>query len=376
MHYHELTEKIVSNPRNLPAYLKQRIKLIDATIAAVTAALQIIDAADSESVYLVRYAISRLRQDNPQLPDKWQLDLTRRYELESLRNNLDAMMRFGADRFLKYALGTFEHIKPLDQEARSVLALISQVDAGLQEYGFVPGQRETDPDYLAAVQLADAYGVIVKTVAAIEPMLTRLKDALLHIQKRQMYNWQPEKYRPDHNEVETLYHATMYATEIVRNGFSAEKPEGRQGVGNFGEQSLISFTHDLRIAHDIMRTLRDLWMIVHGEITRRDVFKWMHVEQIDPKQAASYFMRSDEPLDSVPQIIRLYRAYLGLSKLRTDPVLVSPEQLIPQLRERSIKDIGIVACEVRLSGDEHYLHGEAEFRVPASQIVGPVKRVV
>jgi hypothetical protein len=195
------------------------------------------------------------------------------------------------------------------------------------------------------------------------------------MQKRQEMNYRPEKYRPDHEDVEVLYHASMYASQIVTDGFAAEKPEERRGLGNFGDQSLISFTHKLKIAHDIMRGLRDIWMIVHGQITRNTILGWISAEGLDLGKISGLYMTRTLPVDAVEQVINLYRGYIGYTKLRTDPCFVSPAYLIELMQQAEFTDIGIVSCPVAVK-DAEYLHGEAEFRVPASAVVGPVKRII
>jgi hypothetical protein len=150
-----------------------------------------------------------------------------------------------------------------------------------------------------------------------------------------------EKFRPEHNENETLYHATAYVPEILRDGFQAEPPEDRRGLGNYGRVVTISFTHDLEIARNIMRSLKEMWMIAHGELTGS----------------------------------ALYRYWLAHSKLRSDPMMTSPEQVIEMMTNRDLTDIGVLACDVRLEPDDRYLIGEAEFRLPPDRVLS-VKQVL
>jgi hypothetical protein len=375
-----LVEKIVSQPRDLKAFLASRIRMIDTVIAQAAEDYDIIkNTENGSSEYLLRYALGHANGgDRPYIPDSYYARLDRQYELRALRDNLESMMKFGARDFLKYAVNTLSYIKPVDAEPRATMALMDKVEPGFREYGYEPGseEAENDDDYRNAKAAAAAWARTYRNILAIESMLAGLTPVLKDYQKRAAYNYRPGEYRPDHDEVETLYHATIFATEIARDGFHDEKPDERRGVGNYGNQTTISFTHDRKIAYDIVRVFREMWMIVHGQLTRRHLLSWMENEGIDHKKAASYFTRSGEPLDTPAQIIRLYRGYLGLTKLRANPMFVNMDELIPALQQRDINDIGIVACDVRLNGTEEYLHGEAEFRVDASQVVGPVKRVV
>lgn len=374
-----LAEKIVNMPRDLKGFLASRIRMIDTVMAQAAEDYDIIQNTENgSSDYILRYALGHANGgERPYIPDSYYARLDRQYELRALRDNLDAMLKHGMRDFIKYTLDTLSYIKPVDAETRSTMALMDKVEPGFREYGYEPGteEAEADDDYRNAKASAAAWARTYRNILAIETMLAGLTPILKDYQKRTAHAYRADEYRPDHDEVETLYHATIFATEIARDGFHDAKPDERRGVGNFGTQETISFTHDMRVAHDIMRALREMWMIVHGQLQRRHILSWMQNEGIDPVKAASYFMRGSEPVDTPAQVIRLYRAYLGLTKLRADPVFVSPEELIPALQQRDIKDIGIVSCEVRLDGTEEFKHAEAEFRVPASRIVGPVKRV-
>lgn len=371
-----LLEKIVSKPRNLRAYLLRRIAVIERAIAEAGPAKQVIRGASRDAEYLIRYALRHEGADGT-LPTDYDVDLDRHYHLDRLKDDLSVLAQYGPAQFISYPINTLKDVRPLSAEVRTALSAMADLEPGFRAYGYEPGDpaTEQDAEYREARDVADAYLVISRNLAAIESVIADLGPVLQDLAKRQAYNYRPDEYRPDHADVETLYHATLYAPEIVRDGFSAEKPKGRRGLGNFGDQSLISFTHDIRIAYDIARGLRDLWMIVHGQLSRRQILGWMAAEGIDPKKAAYYFVQRGEPLDAVEQVIRLYRGYIGLTKLRADPVFISPEDLVPLLRDREFEDIGIVSADVRLDGKEAYMHGEAEFRLPASSVVGPVRRV-
>lgn len=374
-----LVEKMVNKPRDLKGFLAARIRLIDTVLAQAAEDYDVIkNAENGPSDYVLRYALGHANGgDRPFIPDSYYARLDRQYELRALRDNLESIMKYGLRDFLKYAVDTISYIKPVDAEPRATMALMDKVEPGFREYGYEPGtpEAEADDDYRNAKATADAWARTYRNIITVENMLAGLTPILKDYQKRDAYNYRPNEYRPDHDEVETLYHASIFATEIVRDGFMDEKPDERRGVGNYGAQATISFTHDRRIAYDIVRVFREMWMIVHGQLTRRHLLSWMQTEGIDPKKAASYFTRSGEPADTPAQIIRLYRGYLGLTQLRANPMFVNMDELIPALQQRDLKDIGIVSCEVRLDGKEEYMHGEAEFRVPASRIVGPVKRV-
>lgn len=143
------------------------------------------------------------------------------------------------------------------------------------------------------------------------------------------------KYRPDHGEIETLYHASAFCTEVVKNGFSAEKPDDRRGLGG---QELISFTSSLDIAHTLARCLKEVWMIAHGQLTAKQIISWIAKEGLDAKQIEQslglshptgeidYFhkprtrLKKLSEVTNIGDVAKLYRVYLNYSEMRTDPV--------------------------------------------------------
>lgn len=376
--YEILVEKIVVQPINPKLFFGNRAKRLTAISAAVAQAVVAIKRNDGEGDYVLGYALRHLLPENsyPLLPDAYAVDLNQQYCLERLQTNLESIVKFGPRDFLGYAISTLDDIHPLNAETRNSLTLMPHVEAGLREYGFDPVTHADDPEYRSARALADAYVVIWNALRVVETLIAELRPVLADMKQRRSLQYEPEKYRPTHDAVETLYHASMFASEIVRNGFAAERPADRRGLGFSYGQETISFTHQLKIAHDIMRCLKEMWMIVHGQITRRKILGWIAAEGLDLAQLWDTYGTRDQPVDSIVQLIRLYQGYISYSKLRTNPVFMAPTKLIAPLRQCAIDDIGIVSCLVRLDGTEEYLHGEGEFRVPASRVIGAIKRVV
>lgn len=374
-----LLEKIATQPKNFKSWLEKRIHMLDSIISQVEQASEILAKNEHNGDYILSYALRSANDGvRPQLPSTYSINLDRQYQLSRLRDSLQSIVNYGASRFLTYAVSSLNDINPVSDEIKQVLVMMPHAKSGFVDYGFEPGTPDTenDPEYAAANAMLGAYFQISNALKKTETLIDQLKPVLFDLQRRQSYNYTPEKYRPEHGDIETLYHASLYASDIVAHGFAAEKPLGREGVGNYGDQPEISFTHSLPIAHDIMRALKEMWMIVHKELSSQQIIGWIKSENIDLNKAKNVFVKSGEPLTTIPQTIRLYRSYLGYSKIRTDPVFTDPERLIPQLEKIDINDIGIVSCEIRLTGEEKYLHGEAEFRVPASAIIGKPKKVV
>lgn len=382
-----VNEGIVNRPRQLPTYLKNRIRTLTVLIDRLAEARSTIkeNAVDGASLLY-----QCLRYGNPdegardlvhRLYNFEYYDLDERYRLSDLRRDLENYVKFGPD-FIKYVLSAFDYNQPVDDETKRALTLLPGAEAGFLEYGFEPGntEHEADPEYTAAKKLLQAFRVYAGALVAIDALQADIKakmQVLMDI--RAAHSWGKE-YRPEHATTETLYHATAFVRDLVQNGFSPELPDGRRGLGNFGHQALISFTHDLELARNIMRTLKEMWMIAHGQLTGNQILGWARSEGIEAEVRKSWAGLTG---DSIPiqrnadpkRIALLYRYWLAHTKLRSDPMMTYPEKTIETLLTQDITDIGVLACEVQLDSTDQYLVGESEFRVPASKVVS-IKRIM
>jgi hypothetical protein len=273
--------------------------------------------------------------------------------------------------------------------------------AQVQEIVNAPGGYELlNPEYREPEEIQQVQQFI-QLVGILSPALKnflRIVDDLnqkvgaqvAHGTMMRAHEWERKPLRPEHQEVETLYHATAYANEVAANGFSAEKPADRRGVGNLGEQAEISFTHDLKIAMDIMRTLKEFALIANGQLKARTVADWIRRENI-PNFPWHEFMRvykghnefyspqyEDTTFDrfSIEQTAELYQKYIWLSKIHPNPVIISAKELVRSMVGRPQSDIGIVACAVALDPNQSTYHpGESEFRVHPSAVQS-IKRIM
>ena len=127
-----------------------------------------------------------------------------------------------------------------------------------------------------------------------------------------------------------------------------------------------------------MRSFKEIWMIAHHQLTMPQILAWGRAEGLDlPKMWAG---DRSKPLptgrDADPNdVVRVYRYWLALSKLRDNPMLVSPWDIVETMKHRALDDIGVLACRVRLEPTDAYQHAEAEFRLPADRVQS-VKQVL
>jgi hypothetical protein len=334
--------------------------------------------------YAIRYGTRGTPYDDNE--DVWVLNglnLDREFSIERLKQNLESYLQYGSDPrydFLRYVMSTLKDVQDYQrpeyfEKYEPAFKLLPYAEKGFEEYGFTPGdpEHEADEDYVAAKKLLAAYRLKAKVFAQIVPMEADMRVKLGVIQNIRAAAY-GGKYRPEHEEVETLYHATAFVTEILRDGFSAEKPMDRVGVGNFGRQVPISFSHDLEIARNIMRSFKEIWMIAHRQITMPVLLKWARAEGIEDAMKKSWggIEGGGMPtgLNADPHdVVKVYRYWLSHTKLRSDPRLISPWEIVDMMMNRTLKDIGVLACQVRIRPEDEYLIGESEFRLPAEQVI-------
>ena len=217
-------------------------------------------------------------------------------------------------------------------------------------------------------KIASNFNKVEKTIESLDDLRSKLMALLDSLQ--------PD-YRAHTEKVETLYHTTAYLKEILKDGFSAEKPVDRKGVGNFGTQSLISFTHDPGIAISIMRALKECVLIIKGELKPATILAWLvkdskdrdSLEQIKKHLYYNHNIENGVPT-TIEQKLQMYNYYLWTSKTRVNPVLTNLEDLAKSLQGRTVNDIGILKCQVDLSDPSiKYFQAEREYRVSPQNVL-------
>ncbi len=383
------TEAIQNRPRNMRVYLTKRIQELGQMLADLEKAKELIEQG-TEGDSILRYAIRSGIEGKGDEVAVWHLehlDLDREFQINRLKESLESYLKYGNDPrhdFLRYVMSTLADVEKYEraeyrEQYALAFSLLPYVDDGLRNYGFEPGnpEHEVDPEYIAAKKLLAGYRIKAKVFDRIIPLENDMRAKLGVIQNMKSFTLDPHKYKPEHEEVEALYHASAFVPEILRDGFSAERPVERVGVGNFGHQNLISFTHDLEIARNIMRSFKEIWMIAHGRLTGPQIMSWAKSEGIEDDLKRAWKNETSDPMpgrDANPKdVVKLYRNWLFFTKLRENPMIVSPWEIIEMMKDRKLSDIGVVECEVRLDPKDEYLHGESEFRLLADRVLS-VKR--
>ena len=185
---------------------------------------------------------------------------------------------------------------------------------------------------------------------------------------------------------ETLFHASLYASDLAKNGWSTIGD--RTGLGAFGKQHTVSFTYSLVYAQHIFQFYIAAWMVANKKMSVDRVaalFKTKRETYHKPVRADLLFDISllakdkyeanrlakdkyeakDQGLNEFLNFVRMHE--IGVNFL----MVFNQETLYKQLRSIPITSIGIVKCVVETEGAEH-VPGEWELRVMPEAIQSTV----
>lgn len=297
--------------------------------------------------------------------------------VEGLETNSEAVLKFGKD-FIRHFTNRLEWLdKDLQDDMGNITSWSTIYDNNKSDLEYEFEHDKENPEYIeltkALIALQNVGNTLMKLFKNNKRYLAIMKERgrLLY------YSYEPKGYKPEHEEIEKLYHVTLYTNDILKSGFQKEKPEHMKGVGNLGTQDNISFTHSLVTAQSILRAFRDIWMIVHGQIKASTIHSWIENEGMQheeiSKNVRGLIGGGGKGTKYIPenlkQLLYLYRVYLYSQQSRIDPVIMNWEELGESMKTIDYKNIGILVCDVQLTGKEEYLQAEDEFRVPPSQIL-------
>jgi hypothetical protein len=371
MRFNEIiSEAIPTKPYNVGLYFRNTINRLSSIVRRMETAQELMrkyENGDRMAIQLLRYGSG----DYDSTPDIYSVHVSIS-KLREINNLVDAMKSYveHGPRFLRYVQSSLQHIE-IEHRFDAFFKTLSTFDKGAEQYGYdLSDPVSLDDEYHEARQLVEGVRLYADALSELNTILTNMNEKVGVLMDRYVSSLNQQPYRPAHGEVETLYHASAFVPEILKNGFESEKPVDRQGLGNLGVvKDTISFTHDLEIARNIMRTLKEVCMIAHGQLTSKTILGWIRKEKLDADNLIRGAGIDASKLKNTPEeAVILYRYWIGLTGLRVDPMMVHPQDALNVLMTRKVSDIGVLACDVELSGKDEYLSGEAEFRVPPSRV--------
>jgi CRISPR/Cas system CMR-associated protein Cmr5 small subunit len=179
---------------------------------------------------------------------------------------------------------------------------------------------------------------------------------------------------PKTNNTETLYHATVAVSKILKEGFKTRNELGEiQALGG-GPGDVISFTSDIQIAESIVWALRRAVQIAKGTFTLKDLMKLTHgygITKEEEKKMMDNHFSSHGPVgrtkDDKDWLFSLFKLWFMKQNRVFNPVFSGVS--VSDFKNININDIGIIATSVDMTNSKEYLWAMEEYRVPKSAIL-------
>lgn len=271
---------------------------------------------------------------------------------------------------------TIEDLERWDRLQRGLSQKQDQMIRGFTEHGY--------DEYLPR-RVLEALKVLAPTMKSVDRILADADEKLGELLEMTRRRWHTEDpYKPEHENVETLYHATTEARELMRSGFRSGEHFSGIGLGGGGGlaegQAGLSFTSDLWIAKEIMRVFKETKMIADGKVKAVDIMDWARRSNIADQVAEMYTsLRGGTWKDaqSPGAVFALYEVYLAYAD-RYNPVFYrgDKEKFMRKFKGVKKNDIGVLVADVDMTNpDIMYFAAEREFRIPPEAIID-IKKVI
>jgi hypothetical protein len=366
---------IATPPSNIRKYLNTLFEKVTDWEGRAAKVLAVVEANAKEGEDLLRYITRQLDPDHGSetfaLETKWFPTYSIRHlQLDDLKFATEAAVKKPGD-FTRYVHTFLKNVTFLRNDETLFLSLMRRFDEGAEKYGFQIGDaaNEFDPEFVAARSLAIALADLAELHDEANALLPEATTRLgLWIDLSNSLS--PHKWQPTFQPIETLWHATLYAKDISATGFLSERPKERKGLGAFGFLNTISMTAEADLATDAANMFHTAWHVAHGNISAQDILTAMQEEGVDKEfDFRSHFgSKAVGELDGPEDAMKLLRLYLYVSQRQSNPVFVNPEELLTALQAIELDQIGVLACDVKLTETTEYLQGEAEFRLMPDQV--------
>lgn len=389
-----ITEAIVNEPRDWGMYAKKLKKTID-YYGELILKLEVLDTReDDHAQNIIEAAIDRdFYYDNNLAWNPFSHTFNNRGGFNSWENYVSGEASKESFqwtlKFLKLVKEDFEEWK-----AQANLTDIGEVfDPALYNDTFGNVWKANERDLADGYELEyteERFKEVVAACHGLHEIVTKFPKWIEDVESKLGATFKrigdhTGKYRPDHDKVEILYHATPNMSYLLKHGFTKERPDNVIGLGELGggkQNGSVSVTHDLHIAKEIMRVLKEAHMIANGELDYKEILKWSERDGVKFDELKHEYMRKTKdntwPPQTPTQVFQIYNYWLWINKkqYRTNPVFgdSSGEELMKNLKGTDAKDIGVVAVEVDLSDEDiEYKDAEKEFRVQPDHIISVKK---
>lgn len=220
---------------------------------------------------------------------------------------------------------------------------------------------------------------LVDLTEQAEAIALQAQPKLKELIRLYLTSWQREDdARPASENIETLYHTSVKAKQLYAKGFDPVVPKTEGLGGSQGDKSgkpAISFTSDLYVAKEIMRTLREAIMVAKGQVRVDHILDWAKrggvLDDVLGMFKSSHGKIEPRRPEHVMYLYRYYLAFMGSKGKRYDPLFFGDmEKLMRQFKSLNPRDVGILVCSVDMSDPNiSYLASMHEYRVAPSSVV-------
>lgn len=225
----------------------------------------------------------------------------------------------------------------------------------------------------------DSLFKLVDLVEQAKQIALEAKPKLDEYVRLYLTGWQKqEDARPPSEDMETLYHTSVNARRLFAKGFDPVVPK-TDGLGGSQEdksgKAAISFTSDLYVAKEIMRTLREAIMVAKGQVRVDHILEWSKrggvLDAVLKTFKNSHGEIEPRKAYHVMYLYRYYLAYMGSKGKRYDPLFFGDmEKLMKQFKRLNSRDVGILACSVNMADPNIiYMASMHEYRVSPQSVV-------
>ena len=169
------------------------------------------------------------------------------------------------------------------------------------------------------------------------------------------------------DSTETLYHASTNARVVFQHGFQEPGSSSMGLSAAYGQHPQhgnndreISFTSDLAIAHEIVRSLQEVIEIARGDLDYDTVFGWAN-------ESGALITASNDhtPLG----VFSVYRDYMRATDRYNPVYLDGTESLLEELADARPDEAAVLECKVKIDDDVDYLRSLREFQIPIASVI-------
>ena len=292
--------------------------------------------------------------------------------------DLDGLRFYSADVRVEEANRLLTRLQDRLEDTRSTLASsgLSEQDCRELDDATLAYLREHEPFYWLVAKAWEWLAAVNAATGAVAKVAKRAAENAGNLPRG-------DKRPENTSRLEKLYHATLYADDLLRKGFASEKPLERTGIGNLGAQATVSFTHSRNYAQRLNRFFQFAWQLAHGEVTlpralalmgrnvsfeQRPATAPRHQQQALFYDADKRGKRTDHARRDVEKFLYAYSTSIEYL------AVCDAGKLWENLRKVDRKSLAVVECLVDTEGAE-YLAGELEFRVTPDKVLKVLRRV-